>query len=201
MAKDPTASKPRFDAGRTYLLKGSTLNALWQAIRGSKPLNGIRQTKDGWQVEGGAGSGGTSLHNFQVTWAGEDGAASTVANGMIGSITPTLDGGDTLDTLPAPTIDLSAAASGTLYVYAVVTATLTVEDGYVTTYTLDEVDITAGASVPTDDNETTWHILLATVTDGVVVTPQPYRTSIPVLITDSGLADGTALLLPGTISY
>lgn len=127
-------------------------------------------------------------HPFKVTYAG---ASSTVTNGQIGWITPTLDGGDTLDDVPAPTIDLSGAAASTRYVYAVLGVTLTDTGGWVHSAVLDTVDIQAFSTTQSDDLTGTYYKLLATVTNGVVIS-QPVQTSLTVTFTDDGTHSGQA---------
>jgi len=137
------------------------------------------------------------VDNFHVSWKSDvdPGDVSQVTNGTIGGITPTLDGGDTLDTLPPPTIDLNGAEAGTLYVFAEIAATLLVTDSYVHGFSITSIDIKADAVEPTSDGLSLWYILLATVTNGLVATPQPFRRSLEIHLTDSGNADGTAILL------
>ena len=128
-------------------------------------------------------------HPFKVTYAGAD---STVANGEIGGITPTLDGGDTLDTSPAPTFTLTG--SGTEYVYAVIDVTHTDTLGYVHTSVINSVDVQKFASLQTNVLTGTYYKLLATVVDGVVSRPQPVTTSLTVEFVDNGSADGKATI-------
>ena len=116
-----------------------------------------------------------------------------MANGQIGGITPTLDGGDTLDTLPAPVFTL--AGSGTKYVYAVVSATHTALDDWVYATVVDSVDIQVFGSLQTDDRSGTYYILLATVTNGVVVSPQPIQSSLSLDFADDSSGSSEAYIV------
>lgn len=172
------------------LVSAKTAKKLARAILALSPNAGkgmrIYEGPHGMTFEStAAGGAAASLHNFQVTYAG---AASTVANGQIGGITPTLAGGSTLDTLPAPVFTLTG--TGTEYVYAKLTVTHTVVEGYVTTSVLDAVDIDAYATEQEDDLTGVYYKLIATVVDGVVVDPQPVRTSLSVTSDDHGAAPG-----------
>lgn len=122
-----------------------------------------------------------------------------VSNGTIGGLTPTLDDGEALDASPAPSMDITGEDAE--YVFAVVSGSVTVDDGFVRAVTVTGVDIQVANAVPDSDGTEHWTLLLATLQDGRVVRPQPWKTSIPIHFTDSGLADGTAIMLTGTIAF
>lgn len=74
MGKDTTSKARQFDDTKAYWVKGETLNALWEAIRKSKPLAGrntsVRETPDGRVVDS-TGGPGVGRHPWELYFGSE----------------------------------------------------------------------------------------------------------------------------------
>lgn len=67
---------PKFDANKTYWVKGKTLNAIIEAIRANRPLAGsgimIAEAHDGRRIstDGNGGDGDSELRELDVSHGG-----------------------------------------------------------------------------------------------------------------------------------
>lgn len=104
MGKDIGNKKKSFDEGRTYLVRGATLNALWEAVHKSKPIAGantkVRETHDGWAVDAEAG-GEFPKHPWEIYRLGEGWAVWPAS--VQGTEMPTI-GGVPLDDSDPPVV-------------------------------------------------------------------------------------------------
>lgn len=139
----------------------------------------------------------SALDNFHVTVFTQAGKKKIrVDNGQMGGITPKLDGTaldkKTEEKLP-PSLEITG--SGTEYVYAFINATHSDILGYVHNTIVVSVAINVFDEIQDDDLAGAYYILLATIVDGVVVRPQPVRTSLSLDFGDDGTASGKAYLI------
>lgn len=115
MGKDAKASLPKFDDGKTYLVKGKTLNALTDEIRRNRPLAGkgtsIRETPDGRQVDADLTAMWPkhpwNIYAFGAGWA-------VYPAGVNGTHHPTMGGVDLRDATP-PSVAADGAGDLDLY--------------------------------------------------------------------------------------
>lgn len=193
--KSDSGLPPAFDDGRTYLVKGSTLNMLTTAVRKNKPIAGkgmkARQTDDGWVLDAEAEFEDEG-HPYKVTV--ESGPGVIVQDAEFGSVTPTIYGEPLYD---EPLLPITA--SGTEQVLMKVTFTLlkTEDLDRVVGATLVSAEIDIYSSIPSNDGSTgVFYVRLATLTDGVS-SGSVRRTSLAWRICDDGSGDGVAQITLG----
>lgn len=173
---------------KTYKLRWLWLAA---AMRRICAATGIKLSIDG---SDGATVGADGSIQFKVNDAGPTltpfyiHTSGKIEPGNVGSQMPTLDG-DPLDTT-TNVIDMTTD-SGTFLVWFKISFTPTYYNGYLSSYTLDSVEIEIGSTVPTNtDSEK--YIVFNSVTDGVP-SASYYSSSLSVTLIDNG-ANNTDLV-------
>lgn len=117
----------------------------------------------------------------------------TIVPGTFHGLMPTMDG---LPLTDFPELTIVGGATGTVYVWLKVNASLTVTSNFVGAYNFDYCIIDGGGTLPPDDLTAAFYYRrIITFLNGVALDPtQNINTNLDGIIQDSGLADGSGVL-------
>lgn len=129
---------------------------------------------------------------WNVTLINDDGTIkATVYPGYIDGQAPKI-GGTAIDYSPAPRLTLTG--SGTEVIYLKLTLTLSVANNYVYGADYDSSTIETAASLPADDLAAgEYYIRIATISDGIKISPQPILSNLNFFVEDDGTGTSSAI--------